>query len=92
MTDEDQHALDFENWPPGEPRDETDIGLRAYITRIPADHLARYDSAWTDEQVSEWDGNFKSDGGLMLVCCEREVDLPEFRRVLEAFIRLRGGG
>ncbi len=92
MTDEDQHALDFENWPPGEPRDETDIGLRAYITRIPADHLARYDPAWTDEQVSEWDGNFKSDGGLMLVCCEREVDLPEFRRVLEAFIRLSGGG
>ncbi|MFP6873150.1 MAG: hypothetical protein VCA55_06525 [Verrucomicrobiales bacterium] len=89
MTEENQHALDFENWPPGEARDETDIGLRAYITRIPGEKLAGYDSSWTDGQVTGWDGNFKSDGGLMLVCCEREVEVPEFRRVLEEFIRFR---
>jgi hypothetical protein len=39
----------------------------------------------------EWDGNFRSDGGLMLVCCERDVDVGEFRRVLEEHRRLRLG-
>ena len=87
MTEEDRDVSDFENWPVGEPRDETDIGLRAYITRIPRDKLNQYDSTWSDDQVAEWDGNFKSDGGLMLVCCERDVEVPEFRRVLEEFIR-----
>jgi len=80
---------DFENWPPGEPRDETDIGLRAYITRIPEDHLAAYDPSWTDEQLTQWDGNFKSDGSLMLVCCERDVEVPEFRRVLKEYLKFR---
>ena len=61
MTEENQRALDFENWPPGELRDETDIGLRAYITRIPEEQLACYDSSWSDEAVAQWDGNFKSD-------------------------------
>ena len=37
----------------------------------------------------DWDGNFKDDGTLMLVCCERDVDVPEFRRVLEEYIKLR---
>jgi hypothetical protein len=36
----------------------------------------------------EWDGNFKADGGLMLVCCERDVDVQEFRRVLERHLAL----
>ncbi len=89
MTEENQSALDFENWPPGQDRDETDIGLRAYITRIPAEQLARYDPSWTDKEVAEWDSNFKSDGALMLVCCERDVDVPEFRRVLEEYLEFR---
>ena len=89
MTEENQSALDFENWPPGQSLDETDVGLRAYITRIPEEQLARYDPSWTDKEVAEWDGNFKSDGGLMLVCCERDVGVPEFRRVLEGYIKLQ---
>jgi len=38
----------------------------------------------------EWDGNFRSDGALMLVCCERDVDVAEFRRVLEEHLAFRG--
>lgn len=80
---------DFERFPAGEPRDETDISLRAYVAGLAADHLAKYDPAWTDEQVIAWDGNFRSDGALMLVCCERDVDVGEFRRVVEEFIAYR---
>ena len=49
-----------------------------------------YDPTWTDEQLMDWDGNFRSDGALMLVCCERDVDVEEYRRVLEEHLRLRG--
>ncbi len=76
----------FENLPEDISSDETDIGLRAHITRIPEAMLAEYDSSWNDEQVVEWEGNFKDDGGLMLVCCEREVGVAEFRQVLEEWL------
>ena len=79
-------AAAFEVWPPGEARDETDIGLRAYITRILPERLAEYDRSWSDEEVVAWDGNFKSDGFLMLVCCERDVGVAEFRKVLEDYL------
>jgi hypothetical protein len=85
-------ALDFERWPGDEPLDETDIGLRAYIAALPPDRLAAYDPTWSDERVMEWDGNFRSDGALMLVCCERDVGVQEFRRVLEGFLRLNRPG
>ena len=68
---------------------ETDVSLRAYLARLSDEHLATYDSAWSDGQVMSWDGNFRNDGNLMLVCCEREVDVAEFRRVLEEHLRLR---
>jgi hypothetical protein len=84
-----QQTPDYEH-PPGDgPLDETDVSLRAYLARLPAEHLARYNPAWSDEQVIEWDQNFRSDGALMLVCCERDVDVHEFRRVLEAHLRMR---
>ena len=65
------------------PMDETDVNLRAYLKDLSAEHLARYNPAWTDDEVKEWDGNFRSDGALMLVCCERDVEIAEFRAVLE---------
>ncbi len=34
----------------------------------------------------DWDGNFRDDGDLMLICVERDVDVAEFRRVVEEFI------
>jgi hypothetical protein len=87
MTDD--NAIDFERLPGDKPGDETDINLRAYVARIPDAQLAKYDPTWTDEEVMAWDGNFRSDGALMLVCCERDVDVHEFRRVVEELIALR---
>lgn len=83
-------ANDFERLPNDGPLDETDVSLRAYVASIPEAKLSEYDAAWTDEQVIAWDGNFRSDGGLMLVCCERDVDVAEFRAVVEALRSLRG--
>ena len=81
---------EFERLPAGVPMDETDVSLRAYLSRLSDEHLRSYDPTWSDEQVVEWDGNFRSDGCLMLVCCERDVDMDEFRRVLEEHLRFRG--
>jgi hypothetical protein len=86
MTDDNPT---FERLPGDGPLDETDVNLRAYFARLPDDRLAEYDPAWSDEQVMAWDGNFRSDGGLMLTCCERDVDVGEYRRVLERHIACR---
>ena len=67
--------------------DETDVNLCAYLEGLSAEHLAKYRPEWTDKEVVEWDGNFRSDGALMLVCCERDVEIEEFRGVLEKHIR-----
>ena len=79
----------FETIPRDEPPDETDYALRAYVAGLADDHLDCYDPSWTAEQVIEWDGNFRADGALMLVCCERDVDVQEFRRVLELLLPQR---
>ena len=86
--------LDYEHMPGDGPLDETDVSLRAYLARLSDERLSQYDPSWTDEQVIDWDGNFRSDGELMLVCCERDVDVQEFREVLEEFLaycRAEGG-
>ena len=81
--------MDYEHLPGDDPLDETDLSLRAYLASLSDDHLAAYDPSWSDERVMAWDGNFRSDGALMLVCCERDVDVVEFRRVLEQHLRHR---
>ena len=86
MSDPD---LNFEHLPGDGPLDETDVSLRAYLARLTDDHLVEYQPAWSDEEVIQWDGNFRSDGGLMLTCCERDVDVAEFRQVLERHIAYR---
>ena len=88
----EQNKLDFEHLPEGVPMDETDVSLRAYFSRLSDEHIRQYDPAWSDEQVIDWDGNFKSDGTLMLVCCERDVDVEEFRHVLEEHLKFRFPG
>lgn len=80
---------DFERLPGDGPLDETDVSLRAYFARLPDDRLAAYEATWTDEQLLAWDGNFRSDGVLMLTCCERDVDIAEYREVLERHIAHR---
>ena len=70
--------------------DGTAVNLRAYLEGLSAEHLAKYNPDWTDEEVVEWDGNFRSDGALMLVCCERDVEINEFREVLEEHLLTQG--
>jgi len=69
-----------EPWIDEQP-DETSYNLRAYFDRMPDEKLRQYSPAWTDEQVIEWDGNFRDDGALMIACCERDVDVAEYRHV-----------
>ena len=70
--------------------DETDINFRAYLSKLSDEKLFQYDPAWSDEQLMEWDGNFRSDGALMLVCCERDIEVDEYRSVLQEHMQRRG--
>lgn len=84
-----QPIWNFEQDPTDERMDETSYNLRAYFDRMADDKLREYSRSWGEEQLMEWDGNFKSDGDLLLPCCERDVDVGEYRRVLEQCIRYR---
>lgn len=77
-----------EPWRDEEP-DETSVNLRAYFDRIPDEKLRQYRAEWTDEQLVEWDGNFTTDGNLLLGCSERDVDAAEYRRVVAQCIEYR---
>jgi hypothetical protein len=91
-----QPAWNFEQEAATEPLDETGYNLRAYFDRMDDDKLRGYRADWSDAQLMAWDGNFKSDGTLLLPCSEREVDAAEYRRViaqcLEYRDRVRGKG
>ena len=69
--------------------DETSVNLRAYFDRMSDEKMKQYSPDMTDEQVIEWDGNFKDDGDFMMLCSERDVDVDEYRQVLEEAIRYR---
>jgi hypothetical protein len=84
----DEPAWNFEQ-EPHDATDETGVNLRAYLDRMPDGKMQQYSEAWTDKQVVEWDGNFKDDGALMLICSERDVEVAEYRKVLEECIRYR---
>ncbi|MSV28550.1 MAG: hypothetical protein EXQ52_07375 [Bryobacterales bacterium] len=84
-----QPIWNFEQEPAEEPCDETSFNLRAYFDRMRQEKMAGYRTDWTDEEVIAWDGNFKDDGTLMLICSEREVDVGEYRRVLAQCIAFR---
>jgi hypothetical protein len=85
-----QPVWNFEQEPWTDERpDETSINLRAYFDRMPDEKMQQYSKSWTDQQVLEWESNFKNDGGLMIACCEREVEVDEYRRVIEQAIAYR---
>lgn len=86
MTEPDWN---FEQEPYDEPPDETSRSLRHYLDRMPDVKMRQYRRDWSDDEVVRWDGNFRDDGNLMLVCCEREVDVGEYRRELENCTRYR---
>ena len=56
---------------------------------MPDEKMRQYSPSWTDTQVIEWDGNFRDDGNLMLLCSERDVDVDEYRRVLDQCLLYR---
>ncbi len=86
----EQPIWNFEQEPfVDEDPDETSINLRAYLDRMPDEKMRRYSPQWSDTQVIDWCGDFKDDGTLMIACCERDVDVAEFRRVLEQAIAYR---
>lgn len=84
-----QPVWNFEQDPTSEAMDETSFNLRAYFDRMEDTKLREYSSGWSDQAVAEWDGNFKSDGSLLLPCSERDVDVVEYRRVIEQCIVYR---
>src|SRR5579864_6605234 len=84
-----QPVWNFEQEPYDEPADETAINLRAYFDRMPDEKMRQYSADWDDDRVVDWDGEFRDDGNLMIACCERDVDVKEYRRVLEQCIRYR---
>jgi hypothetical protein len=85
----EQPIWNFEQEPYDPSPDETAINLRAYFDRMDDAKMRAYSPAWSDEQVVAWDGNFKDDGTLLLPCCERDVDVQEYREVLSACLRYR---
>jgi hypothetical protein len=85
----EQPIWNFEQEPYDEPPDETSINLRAYFDRMADEKMREYSSDWTDEQVMQWDDNFRDDGCLMLLCCRRDVEIKEYRQTLEACIEYR---
>ena len=69
--------------------DETSVNLRAYFDRMKDEKMRQYSPSMTDQEVIDWDGNFKDDGDFMMLCSERDVDVTEYRKVLEESIRYR---
>lgn len=83
-------SINYERLPEGMAMDETDINLRSYFSRMSDEKLSEYNPRWTDEEVIAWDQeNFKDDGTLFLICSERDIEVEEYRRVLEEHIRFR---
>ena len=85
----EQPIWNFEQEPTDEPMDETGVNLRAYFDRMDDQKMQQYSPTWTDEKVVEWDDNFRDDGQLMMFCSEREIEVAEYRQVLEECIAYR---
>jgi len=88
-----QPVWNFEQEPfVDESPDETSFNLRAYFDRMSDDKMRAYNPQWTDEELVAWDGNFKveeDDPSLMLGCSERDIDVAEYRRVIDQAIAYR---
>ena len=80
---ETEFPWNFEQQPWTERHDETSINLRSYFDRMPNAKMQEYRPEWTDEHLVDWDGNFRNDGVLFIPCSERDVEVEEYRQVLE---------
>ncbi len=80
----------FEGEPPFESRTEAGINLCAYFDGMPDAKLKTFDPAMSDEDLMRWDGNFKSDGDMLLPCTEsEEVDVEMYRRYIAECVKYR---
>ncbi len=82
--------INYEKMPADMAMDETDVNLRSYFSRQTDQRLQEYNPDWSDEEVMKWDDNFTSDGTLFITCSEREVEIDEYRRVMEEHMKFRG--
>jgi len=85
----EQPIWNFEQEHGGEPGDETSVNLRAYFDRMPDEKMLHYRPEWTDAQVLAWDENFRDDNILFIACCERDIEVGEYRQVMEQSIAYR---
>jgi hypothetical protein len=84
-----QPIWNFEQEPYLQSPDETSINLRAYFDRMDDIKMREYNPQWSDAELIAWDGNFKDDGALMLICSERDVEVEDYRQELEACLDYR---
>ena len=83
-------SWNFEGEPPFEPRTEAGINLCAYFDAMPDAKLKTFDPDMSDDELMRWDGNFKSDGDMLLPCTEsEEVEVQMYRRYIAECIRYR---
>jgi hypothetical protein len=54
--------------------------MGADVDNMPDEKMRQYSTGWSDEQVIEWDGNFRDDGALFLICSERDTEIAEYQR------------
>jgi hypothetical protein len=85
----EERKWNFEQEPSDEPIDDTIINLRAYFDLMPDEKMQQYSKDWTDAEVMKWDDNFTDEENLLLVCCFRDVEIDEYRQVLEQAIEYR---
>jgi hypothetical protein len=80
----------FELEPKFELMSETGTNLCAYFDAMPDSKLKTWNPDFTDEEVMEWDGNFTTEGELLLPCSESDDVEPDmYRRYIAEAIRYR---
>lgn len=83
-------AWAFELEPPFEEMSEAGINLCAYFDAMPDSKLGTWNPEFSDAELMDWDGEFTSDGTLLLPCCEsEEVEPAMYRRFIAACITYR---
>ncbi len=84
-----ENEVDYEHLPAGQQMDEVDVSLRAHFANMSDEKLSEYKATWSDEEIVEWEPDFRNDGNLMMICVERDVDVVEYRQVIEEHIAFR---
>lgn len=90
MTTMTEPRWAFELEPPFEEMSEAGINLCAYFDAMPDSKLRTWNPDFTDEELMAWDGEFCTDGHMLLPCCEsEEVEAEMYRRYIAENIKYR---